>query len=277
MHTKTVSWSRSSLWASCAMKYHFKHVEKLKEPWAEPLAFGAVVHHLLEALNRESSIDESAADIAAYLEPRALARFEVTLSWALPGSEHPPLDPLAAEAAQMAAAWYHWPQRERSIVEVEAPRTRDITHLVDDLGTGPELYGLPHDTRVILEGRLDAIADRDGAPVIVEYKTSSKLWDAFEFVMQLQPEFYAYLLNQEVLERHEILVRRTKTLPPRFLQFERRVAPAAAVGVEQDLRAFLDHGAIPARNRGKHCRRCGYVGPCFGEVSSSLPVTNGGD
>lgn len=236
----TASYSKVKTWARCALQYHNREVLHLPEAFAEPLAFGFAVHKLLEGYNSGHMILD-----AEVLREVALGelRNSAGRSTAESRPDENALHALAVEAADMAAKWWAWDGRYKGPVEVEARRSRDA-------------HG------VQFNGRLDGLADGDGIPLVVEYKTSAQAWDALEAHLETQGEFYAWLLGGPVRVRHEVLVRATKRLPVRFQVFEREISVDDIERVDREIWAFLNRQEEPIRNRGKHCRWCPFIEVC---------------
>lgn len=238
----TVSYTEVRTFAECPMKWHFQRVLKLQEPWAEPLAFGIAVHRLIEQSNHGASLSPDEA------RGVALAALEAQAAKALAGTAPPPaeLGALAAEAAELEAGWWAWPERERVIVEAEGFRATNL----------PQIGG------VRLNMRLDALGRRGDAVVLVDYKTSSRRWSPLKAILEVQPEFYSLGLDVDLIARHEVLVRRGKKRPFQFQAFERRIGQVGRDAALRDIDGFVSRGPVPIRNRGQQCSWCGFLAPC---------------
>jgi len=244
MTMATASYSKVTTWARCSMQFDYRENQHVPEPFAEPLAFGFATHRLLEELNK-GGVEVVPGAHEIYLTELALGELRNSALRSAPESRpnENALMVLAKESADLALKWWAWDGRFEGPMEVEARRSR--------LGHGMQF-----------NGRLDGLVAHDDLPLVIEYKTAGQTWDELEFLLQTQGDFYAWLLGGPVVVRHEILVRATKKLPPRFLSSERQVSLENIAEVDREIFAFVNRQEEPIRNRGKHCRWCPFLTVC---------------
>lgn len=253
------SYSQMKTFAICPRKYAYQQ-QWWPEPLAEPLILGSAVHKAIENVNH-------AVLARAKVEPTVQDHFVTAFGELKRTIERAPIPPapgefdieaLAKEASVCVGTWQTSVERLRKVSEVERPHRRKIT-------VNREEY--------VIVARPDAIYryDYEGpAPLIIDYKTSGRPWTDFQHLIETQHAFYAWVIDEPVTARHEVITKPTKTYPVRIQTFNHDIREKQMQEAEDELIDFIKHRELKIRNRGQHCGYCAFAPDCLGSQAAKL-------
>jgi hypothetical protein len=115
-------------------------------------------------------------------------------------------------------------------------------------------------------GEFDLVVERDGKPVIIDWKTAARKWSPGQAEHSFQGSFYNYAWNQMFGARPFIEFRVvTKTKVPSYEQHETRRSESQeqrmAMLISKAQQIVKHELYVPAET-GFYCTDCPYAGPC---------------
>jgi len=176
-----MSYSKLNTYLTCSMKYKYKYIDKIEAPKSLSLLFGTVVHNVIRAWNignlEPTQVKE--ATTAIWQEQLNKTNIENALDAIITAS----MD----KSIELLDGYF----------KLDRPKP-----------DGTELYLTREADGIVLEGYIDGIF-KDGN--LVDYKTSSYRWKEERAGVELQPSFYALLLDSNDLTFYFDILIKTKT------------------------------------------------------------------
>ena len=186
----------------CSLQYYFEKVAKLKKPFvSHSLVFGTCIHRALEQhflqlkIGRKPELD---LHLDMFSEMWRKAHKEQHIQYGA-RDDH---ESLADKGREMIKCFVDHIDPKERVVEVSQ------AFAVPVYSPDGAVVELP------IIGEFDLVVERDGKPIIVDWKTAAKKWSTGQADKSFQATVYSYAWNQMYGSRPEVrfdVVTKTKT------------------------------------------------------------------
>lgn len=238
----------------CSLQWYFERVEKLKKPFvSHSLSFGTCVHCTLSKCFGQMRLEESLG-IGFYQEMFSELWKKENEKQTIRFPAREDIESLAEKGRNTIKCFLENIDPEEKILSVSQAFCVPVRSPDGAVIKAP------------LIGEYDLVVEREGKPVIVDWKTAARKWSAGQADKSFQATVYSYAWNQMHKERPEIrfdVV--TKTKEPSFEQHstsrdesaEQRMALLISKAQQ-----IIEHELFYPSETGFYCSDCPYAEPC---------------
>jgi len=247
-----LSWSAVSTFLRCPLRYRFRYIDNLPEPFVSAnLVFGSAIHAALEAHYRELLVAEHPPDLLSLLAVYHEYWKQVDLATVHFGCKED-LATLGALAERML------------IVFLASKLSRPAGHIlgIEEEFTAPVISGCPH-----LFARLDLLVEHEESLLVTDFKTSRSRWsrddvDAAAGQLLVYHELVHQLTDKPVQLQFALF---TKTKSPEITLYPVTVEPGHIERIKRLIagvwRAITSGHFYPSPSA-LNCSGCPYRAPC---------------
>jgi len=238
----------------CSLQYYFERVAKLKKPLvSHSLVFGGLVHRVLEQWFLQLKNGQS-PDLKAHLELFSKLWKRANDDQEIKFGVKDDFNSLAGKGRNMIECFIEHIDPSEKILSVSEAFCVPV-HAPDGSVVEQPLIG-----------EYDLVIEKDGKPLVVDWKTAARKWSAGQADKSFQGTVYSYAWNQMHSVRPEIrfdVV--TKTKVPGYEQHvtertesqEQRMALLISKAQQ-----IVKHELYYPSETGFYCNDCPYAGPC---------------
>ena len=238
----------------CSLQWYFERVERLKKPFvSHALSIGTCIHRTLsKSLGKFASGASPEVDFYKDMFSEMWKKENERQTIRFPARDD--YESLAEKGRNMIQCVLDNVDPEEKILSISQAFCVPVRSPDGVVIKSP------------LIGEYDLVVERDGKPVIVDWKTAARKWAAGQAHKSFQATVYSYAWNQMHNERPEIrfdVV--TKTKVPSFEQHSTRRTESSEQRMAlmiSKAQKIIEHELFYPAETGFYCNDCPYKEPC---------------